>query len=299
MNQYVLIRRMRVHAANAISGPLTYGLPSITAFLGFGHALERHVKSVSDKVYHGNISVHGVGVITHRIQMLDHPEQFERSLRITANPLNEHGQRPAFVEEGRCHLTVTLVLEVSGIAREKEFCETASRIIQARMKLAGGDIHAAPQIEFVADDRQAIRKLMPGYALIDRRSLLQEAMKTQTSESDALDTLHSLITVHGFSDVLTSPAGDEVVVWHSRRMQPGWVVPIVVGYQALTPVDAVPGARDGSTPHRFAEAVTSLGEFVMASRLNSLSDSVWRYQFDGDLYLAGQAPLVSNTSITR
>ena len=37
----VLLPHLKVQNANAISGPLTWGFPSPTAFAGFVHALER------------------------------------------------------------------------------------------------------------------------------------------------------------------------------------------------------------------------------------------------------------------
>ena len=40
----ILLPRLRVQNANAISGPLSWGFPSPTAFTGFVHALERKLK---------------------------------------------------------------------------------------------------------------------------------------------------------------------------------------------------------------------------------------------------------------
>ena len=41
INSLLILPRLRVQAANAVSGPLTWGFPSPTAFTGFAHALER------------------------------------------------------------------------------------------------------------------------------------------------------------------------------------------------------------------------------------------------------------------
>lgn len=298
MRQYVLVRRLKVHAANAISGPLTYGLPSITAFLGFGHALQRHLSLQLPHDYHQNFRVHGVGVVTHQIDVLDHQEKFERTLRITANPLDEKGSRPSFIEEGRCHLSVSLVFEVSGITREADFEEDAAHAIYSRMKLAGGDILDVPQIELAADNRDAVRRLMPGYVLLDRRPLLEEQMESQDDGADALDALHRIIAIHSSSKTHVDATGQETVQWSRFRRQPGWIVPIAVGYQALTRIEDTANARDPDTPHRFAEAVTSVGEFMLASRLDSLADMIWRYRIDGDLYLAAQDPRAIESSMS-
>ena len=50
------------------------------------------------------------------------------------------------------------------------------------------------------------------------------------------------------------------------------------------------GQRDNETPHRFAESVVTLGEFVMPYRAKSLDDMLWRYYVDlkNNLYLCQQ-----------
>jgi CRISPR-associated protein Csy2 len=287
MSAYLLIRRMRVHAANAISGPLTYGFPSITAFLGFGHALQRHIRD-ADPQLHGQVSIRGVGVISHSVEMLDHRERYERTLRITANPITKDGKRPSFVEEGRCHLTVSILLEIDGVRRETALANLASDVIAGRMKLAGGDIHEVPEMEWVADDRQAIRRMMPGYVLMDRANLLADEMQPQNGGGDALDALHRLVAIESRSESVSFPNGGADVKWTASRRRAGWLVPIAIGYQALSPPELATGARDTTTPHRFAEAVTSLGEFVLASRIERLADVIWRYQVENDLYLVRQ-----------
>ena len=40
---YVLIKKIRILNANAISSPLTYGFPAISGFIGSVHALSRKI----------------------------------------------------------------------------------------------------------------------------------------------------------------------------------------------------------------------------------------------------------------
>lgn len=288
MKQYVLIRALKVQGANAISGPLTYGIPSMTAFLGFGHALQRGLVSPPFEGRHQDLKVHGVGISVHKYRMLDHAEKYERTLKITANPLDEKGSRPSFIEEGRIHLTVSVLLEVSGVSREVEFGNDATEFIYSRLKLAGGDILEKPKVEFVADDVRGVRRLMPGYVLLDRRDLLKEEMDRQAESYDALEALHRVIALNSECDADNADNGVRTIHWRSSRAFSGWLVPIAVGYQALTPVVETSRTRDDRYPHRFAECVTSVGEFVMASRLDSLSCAIWRHQHIGEMYLVGQ-----------
>jgi len=41
MGALILIDHLKIQNANAISSPLTIGVPSITAFMGFAHQLQR------------------------------------------------------------------------------------------------------------------------------------------------------------------------------------------------------------------------------------------------------------------
>jgi CRISPR-associated protein Csy2 len=253
-------------------------MPAVTSFLGFGHALQRHVnKEAGSDDFH----VHGVGIISHRFEMLDCQVGYSRLLRLSANPLNEHGERSSFIEEGRCHLTASLVIEVSGFNAAKEDLELLSRLIVSKMKLAGGDLVVPPQVENLVDDRKSIRKLMPGYALIERRDLMIEQMQ---AGDDGLDALHRYLQVQHRAE----NDGNGNVTWVARRQTPGWIVPIATGFHAVSPVAETLGARDPSTPHRFAESVVTLGEYILASRISSLSDLIWRYQIQGDLYVCVQ-----------
>ena len=55
----LVLPRLRVQNANAISSPMTWGFPSITAFIGLMHALARHLQPAS------GLEFRGVGVICH------------------------------------------------------------------------------------------------------------------------------------------------------------------------------------------------------------------------------------------
>jgi CRISPR-associated protein Csy2 len=275
MSQYLAIHRLRVHAANALSSPLTYGFPAMTAFLGFGHALERKLRGK-----HPQFKINGVGTVSHAFEMLDHQAGYKRTLQLTGNPLNEKGERPSFVEEGRCHMTVSLVLEIDGVTGSR-WQDNLAETIFAKMKLAGGDIVALPKVETLPDGRAALRKLMPGYVLMDRHDQLSAAVDDQC---DALQALHKFLQIEQYSDI--GPNG--AVQWRSRRAQPGWLVPISIGYRGISPLGSALNTRDTTTPHRFAESVISLGEFVLPTRLDHISDAIWRYENQGDYYLCHQ-----------
>ena len=284
MSEYVLLKRVRVQNANALSSPFTFGFPAVTAFLGFAHALQRQVNPTADP---DELLITGVGIVSHALDLQDHQDNYSRTLRLTANPLDKDGNRPSFVEEGRCHLTVSLLLEVenlpNGRAREELVHDLPQRLL-ARCKLAGGDILSVARVQVLADNKAGLRALMPGYALLERRQLMAEAMQ---AGQDALDALHGLLQIR---HRCTLNADEKTATWHSSRAQAGWIVPIAVGFHALTAPSVAQQQRDEQTPHRFVESVITAGEFVMPYRLTGLADLIWRYQHapDSDVYLCSQ-----------
>lgn len=278
MSQYLVIRRLSVRGANALSSSLTFGFPAVTAFMGFAHALQRHFHQATGEE---TLQIRGVGIVSHRFELLDHQAGYKRTLQLTANPLNEKGDRPSFVEEGRCHVTVSLVLEINGLIRGQADLTRLQQLIFAKMKLAGGDIVSQPVVEVIEDNRRGIARLMPGYALMERRDLMAS---DSGIDRDPLDAIHQALAIQHRS--VTDEQGQ--VSWVSTRRQPGWIVPIATGFHALTPAQPATHARDLQTSHRFAESLVTLGEFVMASRLRSLTDLIWRYDQHDDLYRAVQ-----------
>ena len=81
----VLLPHLKVQNANAISGPLTWGFPSPTAFAGFAHALERKFAAELDEGFAG------VGIICHHFepQVFQPPGRRTQVFRLTRNPVGK------------------------------------------------------------------------------------------------------------------------------------------------------------------------------------------------------------------
>ena len=125
-----------------------------------------------------------------------------------------------------------------------------------------------------------LNKLMLGHVLVERRDLVIESMK---QGKDALDAVLDCLKVTHSSSV------DEngKVIWTSKRNAQGWLVPIAVGFQGISELGIAKNQRDADTPHRFAEAVLTLGEFIMPYRIESIDQLLWQYHVDleNNLYL--------------
>lgn len=298
----LVLPRLRVQNANAISSPLTWGFPAITAFTGLMTALERCLGPDA------GIAFYGVGVICHGFEPQVTRDGYTRSFHLTRNPVLQDGSTAAIVEEGRAHLDITLVFEVevtSALLGDAERAQLAMRIGETvgGMRVAGGSVvpplpgafrsQPRPRLLLMSDDTDARRKhfrklsrrWLPGFALVSRDDLLQarlaelQRMRPDASLLDAWLDLSRLNYRAVRQPAVNEKTGDavEAAEWVADTRL-GWIVPIPVGFAALSELHApgtVAGARDLNVPFCFVESVYSMGQWVSPHRLNDVSDLLW------------------------
>jgi len=272
MKNILLIPRIKIHNANALSSPYTIGFPAMTAWLGAVHALERKLKAAE----FDDLQFKSMGVVCHKLDLQTYKGDgdYVHSIIGTGNPLDKSGKRPSFIEEARCHLDVSLVIEYENLGLDIDgFMETVDHLLQGNMKIAGGDIltFLPSELYSVHDEasiRKLLHKLMPGYCLIERRDLMLKAM------AEGLDGIDAML--------------DYLKVTH--RKEKGWIIPIATGFQGITELGTAENQRDPDTSHRFAESIVTLGEFVMPHRITDLDNILWHYNADleNNLYLCQQ-----------
>lgn len=335
----LLLPRLRVQNANAISSPLTWGFPPPSAFTGFAHALQRRLNTQGLDLRFGS-----VGIACHQFepQTFQPPGRYTQVFSLTRNPLDKDGNTQAIVEEGRTHLEVSLLITVSGddCPLSDEACQAlAAKVLQQAegMRLAGGSIlhnpqrgkHPAQWIDWPTNREgqtsafaQLRRHLAPGFVLVSRAQLLADhvnAMQKERADATALDALLDLCALHhtpptsNTTDAERAPsegseAADVEAVsapavvskdWTVSRRKPGWLVPLPVGYAAISQLYApgeVKNARDNDTPFRFVESVLSLGEWVGPHRIKNLHDLLWRHhaQPEAGLYVTQNGAAVTS-----
>lgn len=300
----LVLPRVRVQNANAISSPMTWGFPSMTAFLGLMTALERRLGPES------GIQFTAVGVVCHDFEAQVTTAGFTRAFHLTRNPVGADGSTAGIVEEGRVHLELTLVFNVRiatahlGDAEREQLLNRVREAL-AGMRLAGGSVMPAlpgargrrpkPFLELEAEGdeaaRQQLRKLartcLPGFALVSREDLLAQRMAELRAQGAVpCSALEAWLDLSRWNHRALAP-GDEAhteVMWQTDP-RPGWTVPIPVGYAALSELHApgtVAGARDGHTPFRFVETIWSIGQWVSPHRLKSLDDLFWYARVEGE-----------------
>lgn len=302
-NAVLVLPRLRVQNANAISSPMTWGFPAMTAFVGFMAALERRLGADA------GIRFSGIGVVSHGFDPQVTTAGYTRSFSLTRNPVQANGRTASIVEEGRVHLDVTLVLQAEITAPNRDpaaLRALAQRVADsvAGMRCAGGSVMPPvsgarpprPMLALEPDDpdesakqfRRLSRRWLPGFALVARDDLLRDrlaSLRITSPQATALDAWLDLSrwTRHASRRTKIGANGPvETVEWAVDPRQ-GWTVPIPVGYAALSdlyPPGAVARARSASTPFRFVESVYSIGQWVSPHRLRSLGDLVWYANFD-------------------
>ena len=288
MRNFLLIPHLKIQNANAMSSPYTIGFPAMTAWLGAVHALQRNLQAQG----YTNIVLDKVAVSCHHFDLQTYKGRgdFVHSIVGTANPLDKDGNRPAFIEEARCHLEVSLLIECQNLDpdEEKQLLADVQKLILS-MKFASGDVLAVKNcsLQYFDEDgdqnqqlKPLLNKLMLGHVLIERRDLVIESMN---EGKDALDAVLDYLKVT-HSSIQNE---DGKVTWSSKRKTTGWLVPIVVGFQGISELGQAKNQRDANTPHRFAESVITLGEFIMPYRIESMDQLLWQYHVDleNNLYL--------------
>lgn len=289
----VIVPHLEIRGANALSSPYTIGFPAVTAWLGASHHWQRQLRDNGQT----KLVISGTGVVCHAFSLHtdSRTSKYADMIVGTGNPLTKEGKRPPFVPQASCSIDCTMALELEHFDPDDENAIlTQLHSIALKGRVAGGDVLAMgrPRLWRVNGDdeddlRRFLRELMPGYALVERRDLMISAMQ---AGENAIDALLDFLAIH-HSPMTNGDTGH--AEWRRHRREPGWIVPIATGFHGISDV-AAPGRttnqRDPSVPHRFAEAVVTLGEFVMPYRLTTLERLLWRYQFqeEQNLYVCVQ-----------
>lgn len=282
MSSLIIIRNISVEYANAVAG-LTYGFPAISSFLGFTHALSRKVTAS-----HG-VTLTDTGVIAHSVNVLA-SGQYEKLFHQTRNPLTKNAATAPFNEEGKMHMTVTLLIkcegEIFGDAGAERLAGDVERLA-AEMRLAGGTITGIEKVQVMAfpdgsKAKRVARSLLPGFALVDVPDYL-------TENGDHIgDWLDVAAIEYAAGDPVDSKAAWDRV----PRGTPGYLVPIAVGFRAVSELHG-PGviteSRDSRYPFAFVEAVHGVGKWESPHRITDLNLLLWRYESAPGYYLCTQA----------
>lgn len=297
---YLLLEDISIINANAISSPITYGFPSITGFTGAVHNLSRKIKEMDE---FKEFALDGVLIACHDCQVQAYRENpFKEFTFIqTRNPILKSGKAASIVEEGRCHLKVSLLI---GVYRESRFgidedsltklCEKVKQLAQ-QQRFAGGSVTRLRQVSFIkTDDLESSKtKLYPAFVLMDaHQDLLDitDELKQHNPDATMLDALIEVATLHHIPSQKNG-----VIHWQTTSVKSGrgWLVPMPIGFQGISQIFAkgdMTNSRNPEYPSQYVESLYSLGKWQFPSSIKDLSQALWyqRYDAEQQLYLVTQ-----------
>lgn len=303
INHYLLMDKVVIEGANAISSPLTYGFPAISGFMGAIHALNRKLMA------HGwKVELSGVLIACHELHVQSYrPHRFaDYTFNQSRNPVKKDGGTAAIVEEGKVHLTVSLVAEVSAdydtadeLDDSTEHFSKLCRQLLMKQRMAGGSVREIGTVELLSSEQTADipKRLLPAFVLVDAKNdLLEITKELQEKEPNAteLDALIEVATLHHQPVAKTVNSSG----WQTSSVKKGrgWLTPMPIGFQAIAPAFA-PGnlenSRTNQYPSQYVEAVYSLGKWIFPNRLrtNLLSHYFWRYRQAEHFFLFTQTSI--------
>ena len=300
---YVLIKKIHILNANAISSPLTYGFPAISGFVGSVHALSR---KISQQAGLENVRLDGVLIASHRCQVQHYRESAfgDFSFIQTRNPILKSGQTASIVEEGRCHLVVSLLVGVYsdnqfGLVDEQRdnLLIHIEQLIQ-QQRIAGGSVvglHSHRPVEYVKSlDLETVKnKLLPAFVLMEAQQDLHgitAQLQADNPHATSLDALIETATLHHIPTVNTSKTS-----WHIETIKRGrgWIVPIPLGFQSISQQFApyeMANSRNPEYPSQYVEAIYGLGRWQFPHRIEDLTQALWyaHYVAEQNLYVFTQ-----------
>lgn len=313
-NFYLLFKGIKIHQANAISGPFSYGFPAIGGFVGAIHHLGRKMAEITPAVQVGGVLI---SCNSYDLQATRPHQYADYTFVQTRNPLKSDGKSASIIEEGKIHLNINLVVELfvegdmaddlTKQAQSQQFCQQVSRLLH-QQRIAGGSVLniANTQVFQAIEHEKILHAIQPAFVLMDATLELQAITQSlQTGlrhyvndfneikcsntpiaalpaepNATALDALLALTTLHHFPTRSTN--GDTEWTTYNVKTGRGWLVPIPIGYQGIYPPFAageLQHARNPDYPSQYVETVYSLGKWVFPRRLQHIdfSHCFWRY----------------------
>lgn len=201
------------------------------------------------------------------------------------------------------HMTVSLVIPVKGSLDDKWEQEELKKLLCVAIlsqRLAGGMIVDMGEIDWLEPpedfeglqkfEKKQLRRLLPGFALVDRSYLLAEHFRhcqTQRPDAEPIDALLDFSAIKYQADPpeagIVEPQQAE---WQQvPRPGGGWLVPITTGYCSISqlyPPGEVNRSRDSANPFRFVESFYTLGQWISPHRIKKIKDLIWSYHAEAE-----------------
>lgn len=285
MTQYLLLNRLKVQNANAVSG-FTWGFPAITHFLGFTHNLSL---KLGRSKYQG-VSLNGCAVVAHEHHVHTFGKYNDRFLQ-SKNPAYLSGDvdkvakggAPSIVEEGKMNMTVSLVIEFDGFIG-REVRELLSWIKHQCLiqRLAGGSILSIDDVQLFDDKSQQDffklkRLLMPGFVLMDRANYLNDyyqACLDKNSEADQLESWLDFVALKQQARPISSLINKHLQAVYDQNLYDIWLSHLAKPYSFDIPKELIIYFSQLEETKNTKPLLKQWNEYVSPT---SKTDAKWEY----------------------
>jgi CRISPR type I-F-associated protein Csy2 len=287
---------LRIDNVSAAPGAFVVGPPGPTALLGLMHRISLDLEAAS--IFGEDDGLVGVSLICHEFGVAPGHK------RIPPERRGEHANKSgAMIDDPEAHLTCSLVFEAQ--VSTSDTLDRARAYLACRLlsyRLAGGRIvrvgfatsddgpghkpHLRPvEAAWEHDDFRSILRALPaGSVLADRTDRM-----APTGPDDKRDALDRLLDVLAWKQPFARErGGQEAKNTPAKRMawvksQPGWFVPVHLGWRPLSSVAERAGMRSGAgvIGHVWAEDVIGLGEWVSTRKAfltKNPPPAIWAYK---------------------
>lgn len=312
-NAFLLLPHLRIQNYNAISSPLTWGAPAITGVMGFMHNLQRHIPYewnidlMSVGLVMHDFEPQVSGIYEKKFNLTRNPLAATRAHRKNIKSKDQgRVKTPGIIEEGRAHATVSLLFGIwcKDMSDEELLQQRAQKIyaLAQSLRFVGGSVlpiqhrwlkprifplgDAANEADYLevlknSNSKQKLRafknSLLPGFALISRDDLFKRHAEKLRLTDPSINHIDVLLDLSRINYSYQEDEGKQG--WYaSRQESDGWLVPIPVGFTALSKLyqpGEVVNSRDPSVPFRFVESLYSMGEWISPHRVDWLEDLLW------------------------
>lgn len=296
---YLFFKHIKILNANAISSPLTYGFPAITGFAGGIHNLSRKISQINDLAH---IRLDGVLLACFDCNVQTYRENAYKDYSFiqSRNPILKSGKTAPIIEEGKCHLTLSLMVGVYSSEfflsdDEIDSLKKNTLTLLQQQRLVGGSVVSVDKfnpVQFIEPEKinEFKTQLLPAFVLMDAHSELGEItqlLQKDNPNATALDALIETAVLHHM------PTSNEKWQTQSIKKGRGWLVPVPVGYQGISPIFKAGEMANNRNPEyesQYVESIYSLGKWVFPHRIDDLAKAFWYqvYQPEQDLYLVQQ-----------
>ena len=253
-NPVVIIRNLNADDIQALACHAVFGAPQPTALLGFMHALARKM---------------GMPGIFSTISLISHEFGIAKGF-----PKHPGKTEPApIMDDPKAYMRFSIILRTNDVATDD--CLTLPAIVERAvmsMRISGSTLWKSEGSVVVKTGAGDIGAILSGMknscVLMDRTNILP---LNGTGE----DSLASLLN-------FLSASRNEVSGNFERPLK-GWLVPLLVGYRAISKPRRISGLRGNAPEHAWVEEILGLGQWIPLSkaRREDFSSCLWGYEKTG------------------